>query len=405
MGGNRWVLLSGLGVLLAGCGGGTGEPAFQVRDSSGVEIVESFRPLWGPGEGRRFAAEPILRIGVVEGDPDYQFVEVTGVAKLADGTVVVADFGSQNVRFFDSEGRIKMTFGGAGDGPREFQGLSAMGLGPDGRIWLYDFMLRRITWLDAIGDMADLTSLDPEPPMLHPLGVLADGTFLLKQLWGATQVAEASQTGFRRDPVAFVKFDGEGALVDTLCLLPGRELFLTDEDGRGVMSTPPFANNSTGWVWGGAAVVGSTEALDLSVLGRQGEPTRIIRLPDLDLTLAPEDREEYLTDRLAGLAEEDRPRERARLEEMPFPATRPAFGALLPDEVGNLWVGQWALAPKTPEHWKVFDPSGRWLGVVTAPRRFFPYVIGDDWVLGVEWDALDVEYVVMYPLLKGQGDG
>jgi hypothetical protein len=39
------------------------------------------------------------------------------------------------------------------------------------------------------------------------------------------------------------------------------------------------------------------------------------------------------------------------------------------------------------------------------PRRFFPYAIGEDWVLGVEWDDLDVEYVVLYPLLKDAADG
>ena len=37
-----------------------------------------------------------------------------------------------------------------------------------------------------------------------------------------------------------------------------------------------------------------------------------------------------------------------------------------------------------------------------APR-FFPYSIGGDWVLGVERDELDVEYVVLYPLLKDGG--
>ncbi|MGD2122960.1 MAG: hypothetical protein PVJ76_14500, partial [Gemmatimonadota bacterium] len=311
----------------------------------------------------------------------------------------------QNVRFFSSDGRLTAAFGGPGEGPAEFQGLSAMGSSADGRIWAYDFMLRRFTWLDQAGRMSGLATLDPEPAMLHPLGILEDGSFLLKQLWGAAQVAQATETGFRRDPVAFVRFDSEGTLLDTLCLLPGRELVLTDEGGRGVMSTPPFAKNAAGAIWNGAALVGSTEALDLSVVDSRGGTTRIVRLPALDLAVRQQDREDFFTGRLEGVPQEERAAERARLEAMPFPDRRPAFGALLAGKDGTLWVGDWALAPETPGEWKVFDSSGKWLGTVEVPDRFFPYDIGEDRILGVEWDDLDVEYVVIYPLLKGPPNG
>jgi hypothetical protein len=90
---------------------------------------------------------------------------------------------------------------------------------------------------------------------------------------------------------------------------------------------------------------------------------------------------------------------------MPCPATKPAFGEILSDEVGNLWVGEWTSYPLTPERWTVLDRSGRWLGEVVMPGRFLPFVIGEDWVLGVEWDDLDVEYVVLYPLSKDAMDG
>jgi hypothetical protein len=170
------------------------------------------------------------------------------------------------------------------------------------------------------------------------------------------------------------------------------------------MGTPPFAKNAAGAIWQGEALVGSTETLDLSLLDSRGDARRIIRIPTLDLALGPEDREGFVRDRLERLPEEDRPRERTRLEAMPFPSTRPAFAGLLADRGGNLWVGDWVLAPETPEEWKVFDAAGKWLGVVEAPDRFFPYDIGDSWILGVEWDDLDVEYVVVYPLLKEAPD-
>jgi hypothetical protein len=400
-------MVLGLGVVsvFSACAGGGDLPAFEVRDSAGVEIVESFRPLLEGEEEWRVGPEPLLRMGVVEGDPAYQFDGVAGMVRLAGGTVAVADFGYQNVRFFDRDGGIVRTFGGPGEGPREFQSLVSLGLGTGGRIWAYDFLLRRITWLDRRGEMTDLTRLPPEPAMLQPLGALPDKTFLLKQLWAATQVAEATETGLRRDPVAFVRFDPEEARFDTLGLFPGRELFLTDEDGRGVMSTPPYPKNSMGAVWRERVVVGSNDRFELVVLTSSGEVERIFRLPDLDLTLGPGEREEYVEDRVELVAENLRPGVRHGLEAMPFPDTRPAFGALLPDDQGNLWVADWVLTPKTPEHLKVFDSSGRWLCVVDVPERFSPFQIGGDWILGAEWDDLDVEYVVLYPLLKEPANG
>ena len=86
---------------------------------------------------------------------------------------------------------------------------------------------------------------------------------------------------------------------------------------------------------------------------------------------------------------------------MPVPSEKPAYGGLLSDEVGNLWVGVWTLYPEVPEQWTILDPAGGWLGSLVMPGRFFPFAIGEDWVLGVETDELDVEYVVLYPLNKG----
>jgi len=377
-------------VSLAGCGEVGEAPVFEVRDSAGVQIVESHRPAWGESSGWHIGSEPAFRLGVLEGESAFQFDGVMGVARLGDGTLVVADGGSQEVRFFDAAGNPTALAGGTGEGPGEFTGLSGLGAVPGGFVWAYDFSLRRITWLNGSGEVEGLVSLGSQPPVLNR---------------GATQVAEASEAGLRRDPVAFVRFDAEGALVDTLGLFPGRELFLTNEDGRGVMSAPLFGRNSVGAVWEDGVVVGSQESFELVKYAPEGEPMRIVRIPAWDLTLGPGDLEAYIQSRIEGVPPDRQPGTRRELEAMPAPATKPAYGEILSDEVGNLWVGEWTSYPLTPERWTVLDRSGRWLGEVVMPGRFFPFVIGEDWVLGVEWDDLDVEYVVLYPLSKDAMDG
>jgi hypothetical protein len=393
--------LLGVVLVLADCGSDGEAPAFQLRDSLGIQIAESHRPAWEGGSDWSIGTQPSLRLGVVDGDPTQQLDGVTGLVRLGDGTVVVGDGGSQEIRFFDPAGNPTTIAGGKGEGPGEFTGLSGLGAAPGGSIWAYDFSLRRITWLNRAGEVEDLVSLDPQPPTLNSVGPLSDGTFVLKQLWGAAEVSGARETGIRRDPVAFVRFDAEGALVDTLGLFPGRELFLTDENGRVVMNTPPIGRNSVGALWEGGVVVGTQDGFELVGYGSGGEPHTIVRIPGWDLTLDPGELEGYIQSRLDAVPSERRPGLRQELEAMPTPENKPAYGEMLADEAGNLWVGEWTPYPQIPQRWTVLDRSGRWLGEMVMPKRFFPFAIGEDWVLGVETDDMDVEFVVLYPLSKG----
>jgi len=90
-----------------------------VRDSMGIEIVENYgTPLWREGEGWTFTE--VVRIGVIEGAPEYEFGRVTGIAVLSDRRIVVADAMAHQLRFFSPEGVHELTVGREGRGPGEF---------------------------------------------------------------------------------------------------------------------------------------------------------------------------------------------------------------------------------------------------------------------------------------------
>ena len=55
--------------------------------------------------------------------------------------------------------------------------------------------------------------------------------------------------------------------------------------------------------------------------------------------------------------------------------------------------------------WDVFDPQGRFLGVVTLPERFEPGVFRGDKVYGVWRDEFDSEYVVRLHIVGDLGVG
>lgn len=52
------------------------------RDSAGVAIVESWAPARNAARGWQVGPEPTLEIGVVDGDPDYEFSWIQRVFRL-----------------------------------------------------------------------------------------------------------------------------------------------------------------------------------------------------------------------------------------------------------------------------------------------------------------------------------
>lgn len=395
--GSRMVML--LAALVAGCGSAPDGPASITRDSAGVEVVESVRPAWEEGQGWAVGTEPTLRIGAVDGAAAHQLSGVTGAVRLADGSIAVSDMASQEVRFFGPAGAVRAVVGGTGAGPGEFTGLSAIGPAPAGGVWAYDLTLRRVTWLDAAGGVRALTPVGPEPALLSAVGALPDGSFVLKQLWGARAVAEARRAGLRRDPVAYVRLDSASSSMDTVGLFPGREVYLSDETGRGVMSRPVFGRNSVAVVRGDRVVIGSQDRFELAEYRPDGTLTRVIRLPSEGILLDDDAVDRYLDRYLDAVEPQRRRALRSVLEQVPTPETRPAYGGLLVDAEDHLWVSDWTVIHSvTPGGWTVIDPAGRWLGRVEMPGNFYPLDIGGDWIVGMERDAMDVEHVVVYPL-------
>src|SRR6185436_7815877 len=91
-----------------------------------------------------------------------------------------------------------------------------------------------------------------------------------------------------------------------------------------------------------------------------------------------------------------------------FAKTIPPFNDGCVDAEGNLWVMRFALqdevigtySTKAPLVYNVFDSTGRWLGDVTMPKRFRVMEIGNDYVLGINFDDDGVQYVHQYTLKK-----
>ena len=93
----------------------------------------------------------------------------------------------------------------------------------------------------------------------------------------------------------------------------------------------------------------------------------------------------------------------------PRAPTLPVLRSIHADAAGNLWLQPYYVAGAEPPPFEIHAPDGTWLGSVSVPpglQRTFvqyqaPYMeIGEDYILGVWTDDLDVQYVRMYELRK-----
>jgi hypothetical protein len=231
--------LLAIALVAAACADETSEApgrAASTTDSAGVAVTVSRNPAWSAATAWWIADALSLDIGA-DGS-GITFERVAGVALLEDGGVIVADEGASTVSRFGQDGRLRWRVGRAGDGPGEFRLIASIGTGPADSIWAFDFGLRRFTILTASGAIVRTLDIGSAISAPRAIGRLDDGSFVLQEMWGSGDAMP--QTGMRREPAALVRIAADRGKVDTITVRPGREVWLTVEDGRGVMNTPLF---------------------------------------------------------------------------------------------------------------------------------------------------------------------
>lgn len=267
-------------VAAVGCDGPDGDRSRAEADGAPDAV-----PTW------TLASEPHLEIGVLAGEGPYQLHGVTSVARLPDGGVVVANGGSDELRFFDAQGRFVTRQGRSGEGPAEWKSVSRVrvvdgseGQGGEGdldrgapRVRVYDNALRRV------GTVAlDATFVGSEPMRSDVL--------------------------FPGDHWLYGRFVVDSPL---------------EPEGRGVLRP----------------------ALDGMGAGSPAAPAQMV----------------WVTD------------------------------------AGHLWVSSWTSSDAAVE-WTVHDLTGSPVARLETPARFEVHDVGQDWLLGVGRDSLDVQYVRLYEL-------
>ncbi|MCY4574499.1 MAG: 6-bladed beta-propeller, partial [Gemmatimonadetes bacterium] len=408
------------GVLAAACGDqGSGDvpdpnaPQYGVRDSAGIRIAENPQPAPDSRLGWAVSAEPQFSIGTTEGDSTFQLFSVADATRLADGRTVVANAGSHELLVFDAEGNHLDSWGGEGEGPGEFARLnrvrpwagdSLIAADPGrGRVSIFDLQGshgRTVALLgQSEGEVAMPTTTDQAPAPIGVaigpdvlIGVLPNGTLF-------TRDDDIATTGFSRQDYAYALKSIDGEVSVSLGTYPGPQVYTERYNAGGgflfIPMTHPFGQTTHTAVWGDFAVLARTETYEIRGYLSDGSLARIVRRDFEPGTPTQAEQDAHFRELLARYSEERRAQRTEVAANVPLVDAFPAFGAVVGDALGHLWVAEF----KRPGDdyvgtlWTVFDGDGRALGLVATPAIVTVFEIGEDYILGEATDELGVEYV------------
>ncbi len=396
--------MAGVSLFMIGCqpSDAPAGAAFSVADSAGIRIVENARPPEGSRLGWRVGPGPAVSIGAVEGEAPYMFNWVRDGTRLGDGRIVVADYGSAELRVFDgASGAHLATWGGRGEGPGEFLELWEVERLPGDSIIAWGPATMSV--FDPDGNAVRTTRLDKHAPTpvgprpVWPVAAMVDGSLM------------ASLSRAHVNAVVVEIWDTRGNLRGSLGTHPAYEPLTWV---GGVRSPEIFGWDLKLAPWGGLAVVTASERYEIRAYSQDGALARIVRMEHAPRAPTETHLEAYIEaevlmqipDALAETMGEDagvlRAQARRELLDAPVADRFPAFASVMSDRAGHLWVEEYEIVGEEAEGvlWTVFDPEGRMLGYVETPEGLEVYGIGEDYVLGRVQDELEVEYIQVWAL-------
>jgi hypothetical protein len=397
---NRVSCLTALaGVLLGACGSGS---------------IDRLPPVGGTlNEQWQLADHPSASIGVVDGPEALQFTRISGALRVPDGRIVVANqIDPPQVRVFSSSGGHILSIGRAGQGPGEFRSISWIKLIDHKTIAAYDPSSARVAFFTLTGEA--LPSLDLPPSRFGTLAhyalvdLLPDGSGLGRP----KTVAPFSASEPGRGKASIVRIDLETGKPRSIALVPDAEYtVVAGPHGTQRTKLVRFGLKASIAHAKGRIFYASGDEMSVDEFDLEGNPVRTFSRPyeRRPVTEADLDAEEEVT--LAELpAEYQNGKSRREIRRIPHGELMPATGSaedgvaatpvILLDDLGYLWVQEFAGPRDAERMWSVFDPKGDHIGTLSVPRAFLLRQAGADYILGIHRDELGVQSVQVYSLRR-----
>lgn len=173
----------------------------------------------------------------VPGSDGTHFGRPQDVAFLPDGRILVADgLDNHRVMILDRDGNYLSEFGSFGEGPGQFNGVHALGIGPQGLIFALDRSGGRINVFRTTDDPARVDFVDVWSGLTLPLDIIVND----EHLW-------ITDLG----PLRFIKYDFDGNQLYTWNV--------PSDLPDGYLEVHTFSVDSDGALYGGDNQYGRTQ--------------------------------------------------------------------------------------------------------------------------------------------------
>jgi hypothetical protein len=358
-----WVLAlgaAGSGLGACGDGGAAGDGAL---------------PEW------TVAATPLLDLGDDGDDAEPALGVVTGLTRLPDGGVLVADQGLFALRWFDANGTLTRSVGRQGKGPGEWTYIARM-LRCGDSVYVFDIergtgSLLPVAMDGGIGTL--LNTVGPESAKPYRTVCNGDRRFLSYGWENLMALMTEGRTGRWRGQTPFWLNDRDSALALSLGEHPGSER-LVMEGGSG---PHPLGKETVIALSRRYAYVGSADSALVLRFALDGSPAEPLRLPPADLATTPDDIAAWKYRDTLGQSADDVAWSVRNLFSIEFPPTVPAYDALLVDADDRVYVRRTPRGWATDAEWLVFDPEGAPLARLRLPADLQVHEFGRGYALGV----------------------
>ena len=375
-------------------------------DYSSAKIVESSSPSLGDNAWS-VAPEPELIFGTEEGDRNFQFYRVYSVIQLSNGTIVVSNSGTHELRLFDSNGAFIKSNGQNGRGPGDFGDFSSMRLhkSDDGSFLVSDNANNRGQLFNSNGELVAVHTIEKINNAGNPniTDLYTDNSLLLVSSVGSGAMRPGNPGEIIQNEFGYHRLLPDWTYDKMVYKIAARPRVVNEFRGTTnfpyipLTADPLYITDATN-----GALFSAVSEPSITRVDTAGIITHVYKwnLPrTMTDSIWDRYKQEYYLEPLSSDPDRKAQYEHMLSQDLPIPEYIPTISELKTDAEGNIWAKRFVLPWDDIEAWDILSSNGEWLTTVKVPQSFTITEIGSDYLLGYTRRGGFIK-IVKFPLTK-----